>query len=257
MASGDHYIFMDGCIVKGCRPFIDFEHTFGDYAAVLTELYHQGHWGGRAGRVWGFRQSATDAFEDWADKHIHVAQSTQNLRTGASRVDGILRSIRGDTNIHLFGTSAAGSAMLEYFLLCDPQTLYYHNSDKHGERMPTRRYRIDPRIASFTAIDAPANWVPVRRDRHNPRIAFGPGTVGRYLADHTRIQAGPRLPAGRHTTRMEDVPNTWVECWPVAGIDYDDRPHYDYLPEVGLKRHIYTGGHASHESRAFLERVWR
>ena len=39
MGYQDHYLFMDGCIVKGCKPFVDFEGTFGEYGAALKELY--------------------------------------------------------------------------------------------------------------------------------------------------------------------------------------------------------------------------
>ncbi len=256
MGRHDHYVFMDGCIVKGCHPIIEIHHSFGEYAALLTDLYQHGGWGYRGSRLLSWR-GQPEEFEDWAERHLHTAQSTQNLRTGASRVANILHGISGDGAIHLFGTSAAGAAMLEYFLLTDPATLYDGERDLHRVGPPARKYRIDPRIASFTTIDAPSNWVPLRRDPHAHRHAFGPGTLGHYLVTHTRIQASPGRPADRHTVRMEDVPHTWVDSQPVAGMDYDDRPHYDGLPRIGLERHIYTGGHMSRETRAFLTRVWQ
>jgi len=257
MGRHDHYVFMDGCIVKGCKPVIDLAHSFGEYIALLTDLYEQGGWGQRPpGGL--LRRARPEPFAEWAERQVHSAQSTQNLRTGAARVDGILRSIGGDAAIHLFGTSAAGSAILEYFLLTDPATLYDRAHDEHRVGPPARKYQIDPRIVSFTSIDAPANWVPLCRDPHAHRHAFGPGTLGGYLVAHTRSQTGPHLPADQHTVRMEDIPHTWVDSQPVAGVDYDDRPHYDHhLPRVGLERHIFTGGHMSRETRAFLTRVWQ
>ncbi|HMA37486.1 MAG TPA: hypothetical protein VKY74_23740 [Chloroflexia bacterium] len=254
MAGGDSYIFMDGCVVKGCRSVIDFEHTFGEYAALLEDLFQRGGWGRSAGRsrLWG-----APNFDDWAAQHLHIAQSTQNLRTGAARVNAILAKIPGTGSIHLFGTSAAGSAMLEYFLLSDPDTLYYHSSDFGRTRLPGRQYQIDPRLASFTAIDPPANWVPLRRTHRSQGEDGGRGTLGVYLAAHTRIQAGAGCPPGTHTVRIEDVPGTWIGSTPIAGIDYDNRPHYGHLPETPLERHIYTGSRMSQETRAFLERVWR
>src|SRR5438067_2439445 len=120
MAYRDHYLIMDGCIVKGCKPYVDFETTFGEYAALLKELYEYGHWGRGERRLFGVRVPAAQSFEDWAKRHVHTAQSTQNLRTGATRIAAFLQEIKDHANIHLFGTSAAGSAILEYFLLCDP-----------------------------------------------------------------------------------------------------------------------------------------
>jgi hypothetical protein len=54
----------------------------------------------------------------------------------------------------------------------------------------------------------------------------------------TRIKVGPHYPKGEHSTRTEDVPDTWIEAHPVAGLDYDNRPHYDNLPEPGMKRQM-------------------
>lgn len=256
MGKDDHYVFMDGCVVKGCRTLIEFERTFGEYADLLEDLFHRGGWGRGEKRVLGVRVGGRK-FEDWATEHIYAAQSTQNKRTGASRVDEVLRSIEGNGNIHLFGTSAAGAAILEYVLLTDPGTLYYRPHDPRKEFMPAKRYDIDPRIASLTTIDAPTNWVPVRRDPGWPRPGWSKGTIGYYLAKHTRIKAGPKVPKGAHTNRTEDVPGTWVGAEPVAGLDYDNDPHYDYLPRQAVERHMYTGGHMSHETRDFLRRVWR
>jgi hypothetical protein len=244
-------------VVKGCKPFVDFETTFDDYAAVLKDLYERGGWGRGERRLLGVPLPTASLFEDWADKHVHTAQSTQNLRTGAARVNDWLQEVPGTANIHLLGTSAAGAAILEYFLLCDPQTLYYHASDPRDSRRPARRYTIDSRIASFTAIDPTADWVPLRRSISPTLPNNGPGTLGRWLAAHTRIKAGPHYSDAEKTARMEDVPGTWIASQPVAGIIYDNQPHYDYLPHLGIERHIYTGAHISHEMRAFLERVWR
>src|SRR4051794_36331144 len=124
MGYRDHYLFMDGCIVKGCKPYVAFESTFGEYAALLRELYESDGWGRAERHVLGVRVPVSVSFEDWAKTHVHTAQSTQNLRTGAARIDAFLQSISDPANIHLFGTSAAGSAILEYFLLSDPETLY-------------------------------------------------------------------------------------------------------------------------------------
>lgn len=256
MGREDHYIFMDGCVVKGCKPVLDFESTFGEYSALLMDLFKRGRWGSGERRVLGVRVGR-ERFEDWASTHVHTAQSTENKRTGASRVNDLLVGIKGNGNIHLFGTSAAGAAMLEYILLTDPATLYYRPRDPKGEFRPPKRYRIDPRIASLTTIDAPTNWVPVRHADMPGVRGWGKGTVGYYLARHTRIKAGPRRHSGEYTTRVEDVPDTWVGAHPVAGLDYEDTPHYDGLPRAGIERHIYTGSHMSHETRAFLERVWR
>lgn len=92
MGRHDHYVFMDGCIVKGCKPVIDLAHSFGEYIALLTDLYEQGGWGQRppSGLL---RRARPEPFAEWAERQVHSAQSTQNLRTGAARVDGILRSI--------------------------------------------------------------------------------------------------------------------------------------------------------------------
>lgn len=256
MGRDDHYIFMDGCVVKGCKPFIAFEKTFGEYAALLRKLYMHGHWGRFERRFMGLHRPAYFNFGDWVQLHVHTAQSTQNIRTGADRIDRILKGIRGHGDIHMFGTSAAGSAMLEYFLLTDPDRLYYHPDNEH-ELKPAKKYDIDVRIASLTTIDAPTNWVPLRHDSGRLRPYYGRDALGRYLAGRTRIKAGPRVPPEKHTTRTEDVPNTWVEAEPVAGLDYDDRPHYEYLPKASIERHIYTGSHMSHETREFLERIWR
>jgi hypothetical protein len=256
MGKDDHYIFMDGCIVKGCKPVLNFEHTFGEYSYLLEELFRRGGWGHGEKGFWGFRKGGAN-FDDWVSTHVHMAQSTQNKRTGASRVDELLRGISGHGHIHLFGTSAAGAALLEYMLLTDPRTLYYRPSDPHGDLRPPKRYDIDPRIASLTTIDAPTNWVPVRHDDGLRKWSWGAGILGEYLDHHTRVKAGPHYLKGEHATRTEDVPDTWVEAHPVAGLDYDDRPHYDNLPEPGMKRHMYTGNHISHETRDFLHRVWR
>ncbi|MDQ6694020.1 MAG: hypothetical protein M3014_06320 [Chloroflexota bacterium] len=255
MGSQDHYVFMDGCVVKGCRFLIDFERTFGEYADLLEELYERGHWGRGARRLFGSR-AGYDDFDDWATEHVHVAQSTQNLRTGAARVNGILQSISGHVNIHLFGTSAAGAAIIEYFLLCDPGTLYYRATDPHNDTIPNKKYAIDTRIASMITLDAPTNWVAVKHNDGEMPRASGKGTIGDYLVRHTRIKAGDKYGRDRQTARMEDVPDTWVEAQPVAGVYYDNRPHYEYLPKAGLERHIYTGSHMSLETRDFLERVW-
>ncbi len=190
------------------------------------------------------------------DEHVHLAQSTQNMRTGAYRVDEILRGISGHDNIHLFGTSAAGAAILEYFLLTDPDRLYYNDRDPDDTLKPARKYRIDNRIASLTTIDAPTNWIRIRHDKGRIFSYFGPSAMGRYLVGHTRIKTGPHIPQDKHTTRLEDVPDTWVGALPVAGLDYDNQPHFSYLPEAGIKRHMYTGGHASEETTEFLLRVW-
>jgi len=151
MGRHDHYVFMDGCIVKGCKPVIDLAHSFGEYIALLTDLYEQGGWGQRPpGGL--LRRARPEPFAEWAERQVHSAQSTQNLRTGAARVDGILRSIGGDAAIHLFGTSAAGSAILEYFLLTDPATLYDRAHDEHrGGRRPasirlTRASPVSPAL---------------------------------------------------------------------------------------------------------------
>jgi hypothetical protein len=257
MGKDDHYIFMDGCIVKGCKPVLNFEHTFGEYAALLEDLFHRGGWGRGEKGLLGLRLGSS-SFDDWVSRHVHMAQSTQNKRTGASRVDALARGIPpGHGHVHLFGTSAAGAAMLEYILLTAPSTLYYRPSDPHSHHRPAKQYDLDPRIASFTTIDAPTNWVPVRHDDPLRKWSWGAGAPGEYLEHHTRIKAGPRYPQGEHTTRTEDVPDTWVEARPVAGLDYDDRPHYDNLPDPGMKRHMYTGNHISHETRDFLRRVWR
>lgn len=255
MGQRDHYLFMDGCVVKGCKPFVDFETTFGEYAALLKELYHQAGWGRASRRILGVPVST--AFEDWADRHVHTAQSTQNLRTGAARINDWLQQVPGNDSIHLFGTSAAGAAILEYFLLCDPAVLYYHASDPRDTRVPARRYTVDSRIASLTLIDPPANWVPLRRSLSPTLPNNGPGTLGRYLAAHTRVKAGPGYSDEEKTARMEDVPGTWIGSQPVAGIIYDNTPHYDGLPHMILERHIYTGRHISAETRAFAARAWR
>jgi hypothetical protein len=258
MAQHDHYLFMDGCVVKGCHPTIDFEHSFGEYAGLLEELFERGNWGHSIRRLLGRNVSRRIAFNEWAEEHVHLAQSTQNKRTGAARVHAVVQSIAGQANIHFFGTSAAGAAMLEYFLLTDPQTLYYRSSDPNNILRPARRYPLDPRIASLTMIDAPMNWVPLRRDRGLIHRNWGKQALGQYLPAHTRIVSGPHYPVAAHTVRCEDVPGTWVGADPVADLDFDNHPHYDGLPEEpGIERHIYTGGHMSHETRAFLERVWR
>jgi hypothetical protein len=257
MGKDDHYVFMDGCIVKGCRPAIDFERTFGEYAALLERLYTKGRWGRSERTILGLAFPRNRRFNDWVQDHVHLAQSTQNMRTGAYRVDEILRGIGGHDNIHLFGSSAAGAAILEYFLLTDPDTLYYNVRDPDNRLRPTGKYRIDNRVASLTTIDAPTNWIHVRHDEGRILPYFGRGAMGRYLVAHTRIKAGPHIPQDKHTTRLEDVPNTWVEARPVAGLDYDNRPHYSYLPEAGIKRHMYTGSHMSKETAEFLMRVWR
>ncbi len=256
MAAADHYIFMDGCVVKGCKPVLEFEHTFGEYAYLLEDLYRRGGWEPRRRRIAGLLLPG-NGFDGWADRHVLMAQSTQNLRTGAMRIDAMLHKIDGEADIHLFGTSAAGSAILEYFLLTDPETLYFHATDPRDRRMPARKYRIDRRIASVTCIDAPNNWVPLRRESPMPGANGAPGTLGRYLAEHTRVKAGPRYPEDEYTIRTEDVPGTWVGAKPVAGAGYDNHPHFDHLPDTPLERHIYTGSHMSDETRAFLERVWR
>ncbi len=255
MGYHDHYVFMDGCIVKGCRPVIDFDRSFGEYAALLRELYRRGGWGRGARRVLGVPVS--ESFDSWAATHVHTAQSTQNMGTGSDRVERIVQVLKGPGNVHLFGTSAAGAAMLEYFLRTAPNTLYWHARDPLARRLPRQKFTIHPQIASFTAIDAPTDWIPLRRGGGPGRSGAEPGTLGAYLAKHTRIKTGPGTPPGEHTTRLEDVPGTWVGAVPIAGLDYDNDPHYDYLPEEPLARHIYTGGHMSHETRAFLERVWR
>lgn len=257
MGYHDYYLFMDGCIVKGCKPFVALEPTFGEYAEVLRGLYEGERWGAEAVPGWRGRW-ARPAFADWAAEHVRTAQSTQNLRTGAARVAAFLESVPGSSSIHLFGTSAAGSAILEYFLLTDPQTLYYHESDRRSERVPGARYRLDSRVASFTAIDAPTDWVPLRRTHAPGWQAGGPGTLGHYLAERTRIHAGPQCAPAYQTARHEDVPGTWVGARPVAGLLYDNNPHYDErIPADGLPRHIFTGSHISDETRAFLQHAWR
>jgi hypothetical protein len=254
MGYQDYYLFMDGCIVKGCKPFVALEPTFGEYAEVLRALYEAEQWGAGTGR-WG---RGGPSFERWAETHVGTAQSTQNLRTGAARVAAFIESVPGSSGIHLFGTSAAGSAILEYFLLTDPQTLYYHASDRRAERVPGPRYRIDSRITSFTAIDAPTDWVPLRRTHAPGWQTGGRGTLGHYLAERTRIHAGPRVAPAYQTARHEDVPGTWVGATPVAGLLYDNTPHYDErIPANGLPRHIFTGSHISDETHAFLQRAWR
>jgi hypothetical protein len=254
MGRADHYVFMDGCVVKGCKPVLALEPTFGEYGALLKELFRRGGWGhsetrGRLG--WPRMES----FDQWAEAHVHTAQSTQNTGTGADRIEPIVQRIKDDGDIHLFGTSAAGAAILEYFLRCAPQTLYQHSSDPWRRRIPRQKYVIHPHIASFTSIDAPTDWVPLRRATGGPRDN-GPGTLGRYLARTTRIKAGPGVRDDEATTRVENVPGTWIGGPPIAGLGYDGAPHYDGLPPVDLQRHMYTGRHMSHETRAFLERVW-
>ncbi len=255
MGKDDHYLFMDGCVVKGCKPVLDFERTFGEYAELLEDLFHKGRWGhGEKGRFG--RRAASRDFDDWADEHIHAAQSTQNMRTGADRVNNVLEGISGEGNIHLFGTSAAGAAMLVYFVLCEPKTLYVRSEDSRNEMVPAQKYTIDRRIASLTTIDAPTNWAPVKHDEPGRRSVPGKDALGDYLMRHTRIKAGAGC-GSEETNRMEDVPGTWIGAQPVAGMCYDNRPHYKYLPDAGMERHIYTGSHASDETREFLERVWR
>jgi len=257
MGKEDHYIFMDGCVVKGCKPKLDFDFSFGQYADLLEDLYRQGGWGRGEHRLGPLPLPGRMPFTTWRDSHVHTAQSTQNIGTGARRIDALLRAIPGQANIHLLGTSAAGSAILEYFLLTDPDLLYVHDSDPSGRRRPAPAYRLDPRIASITTIDAPTNWVPLLRN-HPGRPADGaPRSLGRYLARRTRVKAGANVPPDVATTRTEDVPLTWISGDPVAGLVYDNQPHYDGLPPFDLERHIYTGKHMSQETRAFLERVWR
>jgi hypothetical protein len=246
---------MDGCIIKGCHPVLDFNKSFGEYASLLETLFQREEWGADQRGPFGLL-SRGGTFQRWADEHLHMAQSTQNLRTGARRVDAMLRESDGDCAIHLFGTSAAGSAMLEYFLLTDPQRLYYHRGGRDHGLKPPKSYDLDRRIASLTIIDAPSDWVPLRPD-NLVRNYFRRDALGRYLLENTRIKTGPPVPYDEHTARSEDVPGTWVDANPVAGIDHDDHPHYDNLPAEPIPRHIYTGGHMSHETRAFLERVWR
>lgn len=259
MGQHDHYIFMDGCVVKGCHPHIDFERTFGEYAALLRDLYDQGGWGPDPRR--GLRRllpTGTD-WHRWVQTHVHTGQSTENKRTGAGRVHDLLATIPGSAHIHLFGTSAAGVAMLEYFLLCDPATLYYRSTDEDRLFCSDRRYDydIDPRIASLTLIDAPTNWVPLRRTKGPFRRDYGQRALGQWLPAHTRLRTGPGVPVVLHTVRLEDVPDTWVGATPIADLDYDNNPHYDGLPALGMERHIYSGSHMSRESHAFLRRVWR
>jgi len=57
--------------------------------------------------------------------------------------------------------------------------------------------------------------------------------------------------------RTEDTPGTFVESDPIRGIDNDDNPTWDNLKPPGPWRHEQTGREMSHETRAFLERVWR
>jgi len=253
----DHYIFMDGCIVKGCKPLVDFTRTFGEYAALLEQLYREGGWGTRERFLPWLPFRRLSSFDSWVSDHVHIAQSTQNMGTGARRVNELLEKIQGHDDIHLFGTSAAGSAMLQYFLLTDPDLLYSHPEDPKGEQRPSKRYKIDVRIASVTTIDAPSNWIRLRHDTGPQQAYYGKGSLGRYLVAHTRVKAGPSVPKDKHTIRMEDVPDTWVGAGPVAGMDYDNNPHFSYLPRPGMRRHMYTGSHMSKETREFLRRVWR
>lgn len=255
MGSRDHYVFIDGCVVKGCRSVIDFTTTFGQYAALLQTLFTQGGWGRGGRRMLGLPLGIP--FRTWVQTHVHITQSTQNLRTGASRVAAILEEIQGDVRVHLFGTSAGGSAILEYFLLTDPQRLYYYARDPRRTRVPARRYQVDSRVASICMIDAPTGWVPLRPDRIPILDAQSAESLGRYLAATTRVQAGPGVPDDQQTVRNEDVPGTWIAAEPIAGTAYDNTPHFAYLPGVGIERHIYTGSHMSEETRDFLSQAWR
>jgi len=242
MGVDDRYLFIDGCVVKGCRAEIDFTHTFGEYADLLEELYRAGA-GPRA-----------LPFAAWVPGHVHVAQSTQNLRTGAGRVAAMLAEIPGAPRIHLFGTSAGGAAILEYLLYTDPQALYAEARDPRRQHIPARRYTLDPRIASLCTVDAPVNWVPLRRA--GAPWALRAEAPGAYLARHTRVRAGGGCPPEEATARMEEVPGTWVAGYALAGLPYDKHPHYTGLPRFPVERHIYTGSHMSRETGDFLRRVW-
>lgn len=129
--------------------------------------------------------------------------------------------------------------------------------------------KIDPRIASFTAIDSPvAGWIELSQE-----AGFTSSPVlGNYLAQTTRIK-GPASRPGTRTTLFEDMPNSWVEASAslVPGIEYTNQPVWgnivdysnsnpqgnDISSTYGALRHLYTGRNVSAGSQIFLERVWR
>ena len=190
-----------------------------------------------------------ESFEEWAEAHVHTAQSTQNIGTGADRVERILQRIKDDGDIHLFGTSAAGAAILEYFVRCAPQTLYRHSLRPAAAARAPPEYVIHPTSRVSPASDAPTDWVPLRRATGGPGDN-GPGTLrplpGQDYAHQGRARRARQRGDHTHRERARHLDRRARHRGP--GL-YDGDPHFDALPPFDLKRHMYTGSHMSHETR--------
>jgi len=236
----DYYVFVTGCVIGGGCDNTS-QMNFGSYITVLHDLFTAGHWTQRYDHFTGQWQGG-ESWDAWSHDHLITFAASVNLNQAASRLDSVLGSIPGTNNIHLFGESQGGAAILQYFA----------DSGSGPSQYTGRRFQIDPRIASFVTIDSPISEVS--------RI---PVDLGAFLQANTRIKTGPHFDRQHETAMNVSVPGSVIEQLsniPLPGIDFNHDPHFDFgLAGVSAAaRHVLSGGGASApDVNEFLYRIWQ
>lgn len=169
----DYYVFVYGCVSGPCENPSSKE--FGEFEALLREEYNA--WAAEAeyqNKRYG--EDLLPSWETWRKTHL-VGVPAPSLAQGEQNLRAALANIPGNADIHLWGHSAGGGAILSY--LTSP--LYSGSTST-----------IDPRIASVALIDPYLFSGDVR--------AAGGGVwllpnerLDSYLYSHTRVRPGALL----------------------------------------------------------------
>jgi RHS repeat-associated protein len=232
----DHYVFVAGCVFNPCSDEVP-RTAFGDYMDLLRDLFDAGGWGyALASTIGGHAMS----FDQWAATHVHTA-NVSSLDDGAARINHILRSEipTGDFNMHLFGTSQGGAALLQYITYTLPGTA----SEGHGSI-----YQLDSRIASFITVDSPLNHVAGQW----PNV---PGfNVGTYLAQNTRVKTMESGVDADSETALTIDGRDFVNHFPIDGVRKMSDPNWSDPAPFPHTQH--TRQYAPN-TKSFFMRVWR